>query len=69
MKLPRISIYNYQFRILVFLLLTILGVSSFLNMPRIENPEMTIPGGTTYVVYPGASPLDMEQLIANPLEE
>ena len=69
MKLPRISIYNYQFTILVFLLLTILGVSSFLNMPRMENPEMTIPGGTIYVVYPGASPLDMEQLIANPLEE
>ena len=69
MKLPRLSIDNYQFTILVFLMLTLLGVNSFLNMPRMENPEMTIPGGSVYVVYPGANPVDLERLIANPLEE
>jgi len=38
-------------------------------MPRMENPEMTVPGGSVFVIYPGANPADMEQLITIPIEE
>ncbi|MFH1000156.1 MAG: efflux RND transporter permease subunit, partial [Bacteroidota bacterium] len=69
MKLPKLAIDNYQFTILGFFILTILGVSSYLSMPRMENPEMTVPGGSVFVIYPGANPTDMEQLISIPLEE
>ncbi|PLX14092.1 MAG: AcrB/AcrD/AcrF family protein [Marinilabiliales bacterium] len=69
MKLPRLAIDNYQFTIIIFLLLTFAGVSSYLNMPRTENPAVYIPGASIVVIYPGASPSDMEQLISIPIEE
>ncbi|MBU0763362.1 MAG: efflux RND transporter permease subunit, partial [Bacteroidetes bacterium] len=69
MKLPRLAIDNYQFTLVIFILLTIAGISSFLRMPRSENPVVYIPGGGVVVIYPGAGPPDMEQLIAAPIEE
>jgi multidrug efflux pump subunit AcrB len=50
-------------------MVAILGVNSFINMPRSEDPPIT--GAYFYIVavYPGASPGDMEQLIVEPLEE
>ena len=69
MKLPRLAIDNYQFTLLVFILLIIVGISSYRNMPRTENPEMTVPGGSVVVIYPGANPIDLEQLVTIPLEE
>ncbi|UCG27454.1 MAG: efflux RND transporter permease subunit [Bacteroidales bacterium] len=68
MKLPRFAIRNHQFTILAFTLLLIMGIKSFLTMPRSENPTIYVPGGTVYVVYPGANPQDLEQLVAFPLE-
>lgn len=69
MRLPEIAIKNYRFTLMVFLLLTIAGISSFLNMPRTENPTVYIPGASVIVVYPGASPTDLEKLVAIPIEE
>ena len=69
MKLPRLAIDNYQFTILVFLLVVLAGFISFFTMPRTENPSIYIPGGTVIVIYPGASPTDLEQLVAIPIEE
>ncbi|MFH2096579.1 MAG: efflux RND transporter permease subunit [Bacteroidota bacterium] len=69
MKLPKLSLDNYQFTVIVFLLLTIFGLTSYLNMPRTENPTVYIPGASVIVIYPGANPMDMEQLIASPIEE
>lgn len=69
MNIPRLSIDNHQFVIIIFLLLGFAGVSSYLTMPRTENPEITIPGGSVYVLYPGANSSDLEHLIADPIEE
>ena len=38
-------------------------------MPRMENPSVFIPGGSIVVIYPGASPSDLEQQVAEPIEE
>ncbi len=38
-------------------------------MPRTENPEMTIPGVSVIIIFPGTNPADLERLIATPLEE
>ena len=38
-------------------------------MPRTENPEIFIPGATVVVIYPGTSPVDLEELVATPVED
>ncbi len=69
MNIPRLAIKNSAFTLTVFFLLTVFGIYSYLKMPRTENPSVYVPGGSIVVVYPGAGPRDMEQLIALPLEE
>ncbi|HBS87368.1 MAG: hypothetical protein A2W91_13985 [Bacteroidetes bacterium GWF2_38_335] len=69
MKLPKLAIENYQFTVIVFIVAIIFGVNSYIAIPRTENPTIFIPGATVLVIYPGASPVDLEKLIASPIEE
>jgi multidrug efflux pump subunit AcrB len=69
MRLPKLAIDNTQFTIVVFILLILAGIGSYFTMPRTENPSIYAPGATIVVIYPGASPGDIEQLIAIPIEE
>ncbi len=69
MKIPGLAIKNYQFTLTAFILLLIVGVSSFLTMPRSEDPPLDIPGASVIIIYPGSNPVDLEQLVASPLEE
>ncbi|MDF1574592.1 MAG: efflux RND transporter permease subunit [Bacteroidales bacterium] len=69
MRLPQLAIDNRSFTWMVFIFLTVFGVRSLITMPRTENPEVTVPGSSIIVLMPGAGPLDMESLVALPLEE
>ncbi len=69
MKLPRLAIENAQFTITIVLLLVLVGVVSYLNMPRSEDPQFDLPVTLIEVVYPGASPSDIETLVVDPLEQ
>jgi multidrug efflux pump subunit AcrB len=69
MRLPGLAIDNRSFTWMVFIFLTVIGVRSFITMPRTENPEVTVPGASIIVLMPGSGPVDMEQLVALPLEE
>lgn len=69
MKLPGLAIDNRSFTWMVFIFLTVIGVRSFVMMPRTENPEVTVPGASIIVLMPGSGPVDMETLVALPLEE
>ncbi len=69
MKLPKLSIDNYQFTIIVFVIAIIFGINSISSIPKTENPTVYIPGATVVAVYPGANPIDLEQLIASPVED
>ncbi|RLD94023.1 MAG: AcrB/AcrD/AcrF family protein [Bacteroidetes bacterium] len=69
MRLPELAIDNRSFTWMVFIFLTVVGVRSFVNMPRTENPEVTVPGSSIIVLMPGAGPMDLESLVALPLEE
>ncbi|GAW95509.1 MULTISPECIES: efflux RND transporter permease subunit [Colwellia] len=69
MKLPRLAIDNAQFTLTVFLLLVLVGVLSYFNMPRSEDPQFDLPVTLIEVVYPGASPSDIETLVVDPLEQ
>lgn len=69
MRLPKIAIENHQFTIVVICLLVLSGLVSFFTMPRSEDPQISPPGTSVIVVYPGANPTDMEELIVDPIEE
>jgi len=69
MKIPRIAIENYQFTLVVIILLVLSGIVSFINMPRSEDPQVSKPGSSVIVLYPGTTPADLEQLIISPIEE
>ncbi len=69
MKLTQFAIRNHQFTIILVLLVSVFGLISFFTMPRSEDPMIAPPGTSITVVYPGATPLDMERLVVNPIEE
>jgi multidrug efflux pump subunit AcrB len=69
MQLPRLAIQNAPFTGIVLVLLTLLGVVSFVTMPRSEDPQFDTTTVNVSAVYPGASPQDIEQLVVDPLEE
>jgi multidrug efflux pump subunit AcrB len=69
MKITSSAVRNYQFTIVVFLCLVVLGISSFRNMPRSEDPALRVPSFNVVVIYPGANSVDMERLVAKPLED
>jgi multidrug efflux pump subunit AcrB len=68
MKISDFAICNYQFTIILILLLVISGIVSLVTMPRSEDPTTTPPGSSIIAIYPGASPSDIEQLIVDPIE-
>jgi multidrug efflux pump subunit AcrB len=69
MRLPKLAIENHQFTTIIVTLLVLSGLVSFLTMPRAEDPQVSPPGATVIVVYPGATPEDVEELIVDPIEE
>jgi len=69
MKLPSLAIKNAQFTLTIVALLVLVGIVSYFNMPRSEDPQFDIPITLIEVIYPGASPKDIETLVVDPLEE
>lgn len=47
----------------------LLGLNAFQSMPRLEDPEVNFSSVITRVVYPGASPQDIERQIIDVLEK
>jgi len=68
MKIAEFSVKNYQFTLIIFVLLLALGLNSLFNMPRGEDPETVAPSFSVIFVYPGTSPSDMEKLVVDPAE-
>lgn len=68
MSIIKYPIKNYQFTLIIVLMIILVGVSTLTSMPRAEDPDMKAPSFPVVVVYPGTNPKDMEQLIVKPLE-
>lgn len=49
--------------------ITLLGISSYRNIPKEQFPEIVIPTILVNTVYPGTSPEDMENLVTRPIEK
>ncbi|MCO6493431.1 MAG: efflux RND transporter permease subunit [Phaeodactylibacter sp.] len=69
MNIPQLSIKNHQFTLTAFAFLLVMGVASFFNMPRREDPALDIPNVLVIAVYPGATPEDIESQVVDVLEE
>lgn len=68
MNIIKYPIKNYQFTLIIVLMIILVGGSTLTSMPRAEDPDMKAPSFPVVVVYPGTSPKDMEQLVVKPLE-
>ncbi len=69
MNLPKFAIDNHQFSTIIIVILVLMGVVSFATMPRSEDPQISPAGTTIFVVYPGANPKDVEELVTKPIED
>jgi multidrug efflux pump subunit AcrB len=69
MKITEFAVRNYQFTIIIFVMVLLLGLNALFTMPRGEDPVFSAPIFVVLAVYPGASPNDMEELLADPIED
>ena len=69
MSLLDFPVRRWQFTVVLFAMLAALGVSSWLAIPRGEDPPLYVPSFTVIAVYPGAGPADLERLVVRDIEE
>jgi len=68
MSIPKFATKNYQFTIIAFVCLALLGSAAFISMPRLEDPVINFATTITSVIYPGASPEEIESQVIDVLE-
>jgi multidrug efflux pump subunit AcrB len=69
MRLLEFPVRRYQFTLVAFLCLIVMGWFAFASVPREEDPFFKIPGFFITAIYPGADPQDLERLVAKPIED
>ena len=69
MNLTTFSVKNFQFTLVLFIMVAVVGAVTLFTMPRAEDPQINPPTYPIIVVYPGTSPKDMEELVVKPIEE
>ncbi len=69
MKILEYAVKFPQLTMLFAAMLIIIGVSTIINMPRSEDPELSEASFQIIVVYPGTSPKDLEELVVKPIEQ
>ena len=69
MSIWAFAVKRWQFTLVMFALLIALGLASFANIARSEDPSFPFPAADISVVWPGANPADMERLIVKPIED
>lgn len=68
-KLSSLAINNRTTVYLLTVLITIIGVFSYVTLPKESFPEVEIPIFNVVTVYAGASPADIENVITRPIEQ
>ena len=69
MTLLEYPIRRFQLTLVAFLCLVALGVYAFVNVPREEDPYFKISAFIISVILPGADPVELERLVAKPIED
>ena len=69
MWLTRVSVQNPYFAAVLMLLLTVLGLFAWRNLPVEEFPDIRFPVAVVSTTYQGASPEVVESDVTRPIEE
>jgi len=69
MKFTSFFVKHSQLTLVFFLMIIVVAVTSVMNMPRAEDPDIHPPQYPIVIVYPGTSPKDMEELVVKPIEK
>jgi multidrug efflux pump subunit AcrB len=69
MSFLEFPIRRYQFTLIAFALLVALGLFTWSSIPRQEDPYFPLSIFPITVIYPGADPRDIEQLVVKPIED
>ena len=69
MKLLRALISNHPLANIAFAVVLLLGLVSYLTMPREQDPEINFNWVNINTVLPGASAEEVERLVTNPIED
>lgn len=69
MRFVRALITNHPLANIAFVVVMLLGIISFAQMPREQDPEINFNWVNITTVLPGASAEDVERLVTNPLED
>ncbi len=51
------------------IIITLIGLFSYLNLPKEQFPEVKFPQIIVQTIYPGTSPENMENLVSKPIEK
>jgi multidrug efflux pump len=63
------AINNRTSTFIIAAFITILGIMSYISIPKEQIPEIVIPTIMVSTPYPGTSPEDMENLVTRPIEK
>ncbi len=69
MNLTALSIRRPSLIIVAFSVLTFMGIASYFRLPIELTPKFSPPIVTVIVAYPGASPTEVENTVAKPIED
>ncbi len=69
MRFMRALITNHPLANIAFVVVMLMGLISYLGMPREQDPEINFNWVNITTVVPGASAEDVERLVTNPLED
>ncbi|MEZ4918606.1 MAG: efflux RND transporter permease subunit [Saprospiraceae bacterium] len=68
MNITALSIRRPSLIIVIFSILTFMGVASYMNLPIELVPKFSPPVVTIITVYPGAAPSEVENAVSKPIE-
>jgi multidrug efflux pump subunit AcrB len=68
MHVAEFSVRRWQFTLVVSLGAALLGLVSLLAIPKSEDPTFDYPNFAVVAVLPGATPVDVERLVVDPIE-
>ena len=69
MSIPKMSVNNPVLANLLMIIIILFGGYAWFTLPRELTPEIALQSVTVTTLYPGASPEEVEKLIAAPIED
>ncbi|PIR74049.1 MAG: hypothetical protein COU35_04370 [Candidatus Magasanikbacteria bacterium CG10_big_fil_rev_8_21_14_0_10_47_10] len=60
---------HYRFTFILSTAILLFGLFAIVQLPKESDPEVNIPIVVVATPFPGASPIDVEELVTNPLED